>query len=151
MKTAAQDCGGMSKGTERLLLFTLGEDRYALDLRDVAEVLPPPAIFPVPWASQCLKGAMNFHGSLVAVLDLAAFMNIGALAPDGNVLVLDRGFANLALWVDRVGNIVPADGVLEEDESDDPLVEKVLTMADGEVKRLAVGKLLERIEKTMKR
>lgn len=141
----------MSKGTKRLLLFTLGDRRYALDLEDIAEVLPPPVTFPVPWAPPSLMGAMNFHGSLVAVLDLAAFMKIGPLVPDGNVLVLDRGLANLALWVDRVGNIVPADGVLEEDLSSEPLVEKVLIMADGEVSMLALTNLLERVEEAMKR
>lgn len=141
----------MSSATERLLVFTLREKRYALDLRDVAEVLSPPAIFPVPWAPPCLKGAVNFHGALVAVLDLADFMNIGAMARDGNLLVLDRNVANLALWVDRVESIMPADGILEEDESNEPLVEKVLVMADGEVCMLAVGKLLKSVEDAMKR
>jgi purine-binding chemotaxis protein CheW len=141
----------MSNGTERLLLFSLQETRYALDLQEVAEVLPPPVTFPVPWAPPCLKGAMNFHGNLVAVLDLAEFMGCGTMAPDGNVLVLDRGIANLALRVDRVDNIVPADGILEEDQSSDPLVEKVLLMADGEVNKLALGRILERVEKAMKR
>ena len=141
----------MSDGTERLLLFSLKETRYALDLQNVAEVLPPPVTFPVPWSPPCLKGAMNFHGNLVAVLDLAEFMGCGTKAPDGNVLVLDRGIANLALWIDRVDNIVPADGILEEDQSNDPLIEKVLLMADGEVNKLALGRILERVEEAMKR
>ncbi len=141
----------MSNGTERLLLFTLRETRYALDLQEVAEVLPPPVMFPVPWAPPCLKGAMNSHGNLVAVLDLAEIMGNGTMAPDGNILVLDRGIANLALRVDRVDNIVPADGILEQDQSSDPLVEKVLLMADGEVNKLALGRILELVEEAMKR
>ena len=107
--------------------------------------------FPVPWTPAYLSGAMNFHGSLVAVLDLAMFMNIGTMAPDGNILVLDRSIANLALGVDRVENIVPVDDVLEEDESDDPIVDKLLIMADGEVSKLAVAMLLERVDRAMRR
>jgi len=141
----------MGSGTERLLLFTLQGTRYALDLKAVAEVLPPPVTFPVPWAAPSLKGAMNFHGTLVAVLDLAEFMGNGTMAPHGNVLVLDRSIANLALWVDRVDAIVPVDGVLEEDQSSDTLVDRILIMADGEVNMLAVGVILERLEETMKR
>ncbi len=137
--------------SDRLLLFTLRDDRYALDLKEVAEVMPPPVIFPVPWAPPCIRGAMNFHGSLVALLDLANFLTTGPLARDGNVLVLDRSIGNFALWVDRVDQIVSTDGVLEEDESMDPIVEKVLIMADGEVKKLAAGKLLERVEEALKR
>ncbi|HEX8960433.1 MAG TPA: chemotaxis protein CheW [Geobacteraceae bacterium] len=141
----------MSNVSARLLLFTVREDRYALDLQDVAEVLTPPVIFPVPWAPPCVTGAMNFHGSLVTVLDLAGFLGCGTMAPEGNLLVLDRGIANLALWIDRVENIAPADGVLEEDTSNDPLVEKVLIMADGEVRKLAVARLLEKVEAAMRR
>jgi purine-binding chemotaxis protein CheW len=135
----------------RLLLFTVRENRYALNLQDVAEVLTPPVTFPVPWAPPFFSGAMNFHGSLVAVLDLAKFLNIGTMAPDGNILVLDKGIANLALGVDRVENIVPVDDVLEEDESDDPIVDKLLIMADGEVSKLAMAMLLERVDKAMRR
>ena len=141
----------MSDVPSRLLLFSVRENRYAVNLQDVAEVLTPPVIFPVPWAPPCLAGAMNFHGSLVAVLDLARFLECGTMAPDGNLLVLDRGIANLALWIDRVENIVPADGVLEEDGSSDPLVEKMLIMADGEVRKLAVPRLLEKVEDAMRR
>jgi purine-binding chemotaxis protein CheW len=141
----------MSNRNARLILFTVRENRYALNLQDVAEVLNPPVTFPVPWTPAYLSGAMNFHGSLVAVLDLAMFMNIGTMAPDGNILVLDRSIANLALGVDRVENIVPVDDVLEEDESDDPIVDKLLIMADGEVSKLAVAMLLERVDRAMRR
>jgi purine-binding chemotaxis protein CheW len=140
----------MNNRIARLLLFTVRENRYALNLQDVAEVLTPPVTFPVPWAPAYFSGAMNFHGSLVAVLDLAKFMNIGTMAPDGNILVLDKGIANLALGVDRVENIVPIDDVLEEDESDDPIVDKLLIMADGEVSKLAMAMLLERVDRAMR-
>jgi purine-binding chemotaxis protein CheW len=141
----------MSNRNARLILFTVRENRYALNLQDVAEVLNPPVTFPVPWAPAYLSGAMNFHGSLVAVLDLAMFMNIGTMVPDGNILVLDKSIANLALGVGRVENIVPVDDVLEEDESDDPIVDKLLIMPDGEVSKLAVAMLLERVDSAMRR
>jgi purine-binding chemotaxis protein CheW len=141
----------MSNGSDRLLLFTIGENRYALDLHDIAEVLTPPSMFPVPWAPPYIKGTMNFHGSLVAVVDLADFLQIGATAPDGTLLVLDRTIASLALWIDRVENIVPGDGVQEENESSDPLVQRVLFMGDVKINKLAVATLLERVEKALKR
>lgn len=141
----------MIDSMQRLFIFNVGGQRFALDLQHVAEVLDPPIMFPVPWAPAWLAGAMNFHGSLVAVLDLAGFMDIGTAARDGNVLVLDRRIANLALRVDGVENIVFSDVVLEEDKSVDPLVDKVLITADGEIRLLAVGQLLERIEDALRR
>ena len=109
----------MIDGIQRLLIFYVRGSRFALDLRDVAEVLDPPVSFPVPWAPGYLKGAINFHGSLVTLIDLADFMNVGPVEPVGNILVLDKRIANLALWVDGVENIVSFDAVLEEDESSD--------------------------------
>ena len=141
----------MIDGIQRLLIFYVRGSRFALDLQDVAEVLDPPVSFPVPWAPGYLKGAINFHGSLVTLLDLADFMNVGSMEPGGSILVLDKRIANLALWVDGVENIVSFDAILEEDEGSDPAVDKVLVMADGEVRILAVGKLLQRIEEDLRR
>lgn len=141
----------MIDGIQRLLIFNVQGDRYAVDLQDVAEVLDPPETFPVPWAAAAIKGAINFHGNLVTVLDLAGFMNIGSIDRKGNILVLDRRIANLALWVDGIENIVLTDGVLEEDESSNPLVRSLIIMADGEIRMLAIEKLLVSIEETLRR
>jgi purine-binding chemotaxis protein CheW len=139
----------MMDGTNRLLIFSLQGSKYALDLRDVAEVLEPPLIFPIPRAPLFFPGIMNFHGKLVSVLDLAGFLNRAPRNPHGKVMVLDPRLANLAVWVDMVESIVATDAVLEEDECSEPLVVKVLTMADGEVRMLAVEKLLEKLEEAL--
>lgn len=141
----------MNSERSRLLLFTVQGSRYALDLQDVAEVRCLPVTFPIPWAPPFISGAMNFHGSVVAVLDLARFMNVGAMAADGNILVLHRGLANLAVGVDSVESIIPGEYVLEEEDGNDPMVEKLLVIADGEVKKLAVEFLLERVGVAMYR
>jgi purine-binding chemotaxis protein CheW len=141
----------MSSVLARLLLFIVQGDRYAIELQNVAEVLPPACTYPVPWTPPCIRGAMNFHGNLVAVLDLADFMAAGTMAAEGNLLVLDRNIANLALGVDRVDNIIASDLVLEERDSCEPLVEKILVLADGEVRKLALEKLLENIVATIQR
>ena len=139
----------MTEGTNRLLIFSLQENKYALDLRDVAEVMDPPPIYPIPRVPLFFPGIMNFHGSLVSVFDLARFLNGAPRNPHGKVLVLDPRIANLAVWVDMVESIVATDGILEEDACSAPLVEKVLTMADGEVKMLSVEKLLEKLEEAL--
>ena len=135
----------MSSVQARLLLFSVQGDRYALELQSVAEVLPPARTYPVPWAPPAIRGAMNFHGSLVAVLDLAEFMGTGTMSPEGNLLVLDRSIGNLALGVDRVENIVPSDLVREELDSIEPLVEKILVLDDGNARKLALAEIIETI------
>ena len=136
----------MIDGTNRLIIFTISGIKYALFLRHVAEVVELPRIFPMPHAPLYFPGIMNFHGDLVSLLDLSQFLMNAPRNPHGKVLVLDTDIANLALWVDTVENVGAAEVVLEEFESDESLVEKVLIMADGEVKMLSVEKLLERLE-----
>jgi len=140
----------MVEGLQQLLVFNLQGGRYALDLRDIAEVLDTPATFPVPWAPCTIKGAMNFHGSLVSVFDLAEFMNLGTTGAEGVVLVIDKRIANIALMADSVENIVPSDTILETEESNDPMVDKVLLMPDGEIRLLAPAKVLENIESSLR-
>ncbi|HEX9023824.1 MAG TPA: chemotaxis protein CheW [Geobacteraceae bacterium] len=138
----------MNNGTDRLIVFSLAGSKYALYLRHVAEVVELPRIFPMPHAPLYFHGIMNFHGSLVSLLDLGHFLVNAPRNPQGKVLVLDTAIANLALWVDGVENVGSADVILEECESDENLVEKVLVMADGEVRLLSVERLLDQLEET---
>ncbi len=139
----------MMNSTNRLLIFTIQGSKFALSLRYVAEVQEPPPIYPMPYAPNFFPGIMNFHGKLVSVLDLAGFLYSAPRNPKGHVLVLDTGIANLALWVDTIENIGSADVIGEEYESPEIFVEKVLKMADGELKMLSVGKLLDKLEEIL--
>ncbi|HTP65480.1 MAG TPA: chemotaxis protein CheW [Geobacteraceae bacterium] len=137
------------EATDRLIVFTLSGNKYALYLRNVAEVMEPPRIFPLPHAPLFVPGIINFHGNMVSLLDLARFLVNAPRDDNGKLLVLDTGIAHLALWVDAVENVGSADVVLEEFASDEALVEKVLAMADGEVRLLSVEKLLEKLEEIL--
>ena len=53
------------------LQFELGRERYALDVRQVAEVLPLLAITPIPQAPAAVAGVMNFRGAPVPVIDVS--------------------------------------------------------------------------------
>jgi chemotaxis-related protein WspB len=54
-----------------LLLFQLDEDRYALDARQVAEVLPLVTITPIPQAPTGVAGLFNYRGTPVPAIDLS--------------------------------------------------------------------------------
>jgi chemotaxis signal transduction protein len=62
----------MSGALRKYLIFTLAGQRFALDLAQVAEVVEQPATWPIPLAPSCYRGAMNFHGTIVAVMDLGS-------------------------------------------------------------------------------
>ena len=56
------------------LIFELGKDRYALDVRHVAEVLPLLEVTQVPQAPEAMNGLFNYRGAPVPVIDLSQLM-----------------------------------------------------------------------------
>jgi chemotaxis signal transduction protein len=139
----------MNSGCRRFIIFSLRGERYALDLREVAEVMEPPPAYPIPNAPHHFAGIINFHGTLVAALDLATFLGAKPWGAGEKVLVLDRAVANLAFHVDMVETIISEEVVLEEREGGDAMTASLLVMADGEVKVLAVRNILEKLEATI--
>jgi chemotaxis-related protein WspB len=53
------------------LLFRLGKDRYAIDVRQVVEVLPLVAVKQIPLAPPAVSGAFNYRGNTVPLIDLS--------------------------------------------------------------------------------
>lgn len=53
------------------LLFQLGKDRYALDVGQVAEVLPLVSLKRIPQAPPAVAGVFDFRGEPVPVVDLS--------------------------------------------------------------------------------
>ena len=53
------------------LVFDLGQDRYALDALQVAEILPLVDITRIPQAPPAVAGVFNYHGAPVPVVDLS--------------------------------------------------------------------------------
>ena len=139
----------MKDGTNRLILFNLQGERYALRLGDVAEVIEPPPIYPIPRAPRFFHGIINFHGTLVSVLDLADFLKGIRFHSRGQLLALDSRIASLALLVESVESVRSEDVVQEERAGDENLVEKVLIIADREVVMLSVEKLVDRLEEIL--
>jgi purine-binding chemotaxis protein CheW len=139
----------MTAAAERFLVFDLNGSRYALPLVDVAEVLEPVPTFPIPRAAHFLLGAINFHGRIVAVLDLATLLQSGAFGADGKYVVLDRDQTGLALACGPTVNIIPAEVVLEEEPADSPFVERILVLADGEVRLLHMENLMLYLEELL--
>lgn len=52
------------------LLFHLDRDRYAIDVRQVAEVLPMLAVKRLPQAPPAVRGTFSYHGASVPLIDL---------------------------------------------------------------------------------
>jgi len=103
----------MNGAGEQYLIFTLQGKRYALALSQVAEVNDPSPLWPIPGAPSYYPGAMNFHGTIVAVLDLTVFYGLPSCHELEKVIVLAPQVAALALLVERVLRIARDDEASE--------------------------------------
>jgi chemotaxis-related protein WspB len=63
-----------------LLVVRLGEDRYAINARQVAEVLPLVGIRRTVRSQPGLIGTFNYHGAFIPVIDLSE-LTMGRPAP----------------------------------------------------------------------
>ncbi|MDH4233822.1 MAG: chemotaxis protein CheW [Gallionella sp.] len=78
---------------------------WLVDMRDISEVLPLPALTIVPFTKPWFRGVANVRGKLYGVADMAAYEQSGAASGDINnrmLLVSERHGINAALLVDCV-------------------------------------------------
>lgn len=80
MVAMAQRAPSAAAGRRLYLLFRLGGDRYALDARDIAEVLGLRPFKQVPGAPAWVAGVMDRRGVAVPVIDMSALAGGGAAA-----------------------------------------------------------------------
>lgn len=78
---------------------------WLVDMKDISEVLPLPAMTEVPHTKSWFLGVANVRGNLYGVIDMAAYGRGGEASGGINnrvLLVAERHAFNAALLVDRV-------------------------------------------------
>ncbi len=88
-------------GAERLLVFRVGVERFALPLVRVTEVLDLPSVSPLPDADPTVLGMTVIRGALVTVYDAHRLLGVAAAGRSPSTLVLlDREDRPCGLAVD---------------------------------------------------
>jgi chemotaxis signal transduction protein len=90
-----------------VLVFRLAQERYAIELHEVAEALPFARCTPAPGSPPQFRGVINLRGELRAVVDLSRLL---ALSENGDrdagfVLMLRRQGREIGLKVDRIEEV----------------------------------------------
>lgn len=95
-----------------VLILAISEERYAVDLPDVVEVLAPVRPTPVPGTAAVFAGVINVHGEIRPVLDLRRLLGMPApgmeMAGSGSlarVILLRQHGRELGLQIDSVEQI----------------------------------------------
>lgn len=90
-----------------LLVFTLGDERFALSAMTVQRVVRAVTVAALPGAPSIVEGVVNVAGTLVPVLDLRTRFNLPAapLTPDQHLIIATAGPRTVALRVDRAAEV----------------------------------------------
>ncbi len=92
--------------------FILGEDKFAINLFDVREIVESFRITPLPHAAAHVKGIIDLRGEITTVIDLKSVLKITAKNSNGQVdsrfIVLDDSVTNVktGILVDDVTSVL---------------------------------------------
>ncbi len=89
---------------DQLVVFALGDNRYALGISEVQEILRVSEITPVPEMPAHVEGVINLRGAVVPVLNLRLRLGLEKIPMDQHTrIILVESEGNLfGLIVDRV-------------------------------------------------
>lgn len=140
----------MQSGTERkFLIFETHGLLYAFDLVHVSEVSELLPSWPIPLAPACCIGAMHIHGSIIAAVDMAAFMGLPQCRNPEKMIVLNKDVAALSFLVERIIRIAAKQEVEIHDSPDNGLVCSTLVLPEGKIMLMDVIKIVRAAEDMM--
>lgn len=110
----------------KYLSFVLGKECYALEIRDVTEIIGIQVITPVPEMPNYVKGIINLRGKVIPVIDARLRFLLESREYDARtcIVVIDSDDTTVGLVVDMVQevleikpeNIDPADHIQSDND-----------------------------------
>jgi len=94
---------------ELVLVFQVAEEFYGLEIAHIQEVVDSPTYHYIPKAPESFVGAINFHGTILPVLDLMEHLSFPRGERDHRVIVLVPSICRLALSPSTICKVVPMD------------------------------------------
>lgn len=112
-----------SSATETYMQFFLGDERYAIHLLDVREVIPKPETTKIPKSPSYFLGIIDLRGLVISILDLRKMLSIDASQQDiheETVIIVSIQGLSVGLTVDSINKVVsiPQSDWMESPEVD---------------------------------
>ena len=96
------------KSLDRYLCFSLGNQKFAIPLLHVKEVIADVATTTIPQAPSHFKGIMNLRGQVISVIDLRLLLKSEkpGKSTETTIIILDLAPLSLGVVVDSVDSVV---------------------------------------------
>ncbi|MBX3324778.1 MAG: chemotaxis protein CheW [Nitrospira sp.] len=89
----------------KVCVITLGDERFAIDLRQVREVFKLASVTPVPGMPDHVVGVANLRGVIVPLADVRAFLGLPLADTYHYALVVWHGLQQVGVVIDNVPEI----------------------------------------------
>jgi purine-binding chemotaxis protein CheW len=124
----------MSKKVTEILCFSMDEQRFAIPLDSVERVLRAQAVTAVPDSPEYIYGIIDYHGEVIAVINLRKRFNLlcRPVRLNDRFIIAGTPSRKLALSVDEV------EGVLIPDDKDLYEVKQVFPETDTGLKLIRI-------------
>lgn len=101
------------------VVFSIGDEEFALDISQVREIIKPPAVTRLPHAADFIEGVTNLRGQVIPIVDLRKRFGVEGQAPDPRVVVAEVDGEKVGLRVDSVTEVrrIPASDIEPPPES----------------------------------
>jgi len=92
----------------KLVIFHLDEQHFALQLLNVKQILPSIEIHPLPMAPDHISGVINYHGEFLPVVNMRKLFRLSEREIElcDQFIIAGTDKIRLVLWVDAVDEIL---------------------------------------------
>jgi purine-binding chemotaxis protein CheW len=96
---------------ERMVLFVVGEHRFAVPIGRIREIIPTRPYTPLPGSGAHVCGLINLRGRIVTVVDLGARLGLppASRLPEHSIVIVEHRAKLAGLAVEEVARIVTVD------------------------------------------
>ena len=107
-----------SQDVSQYLAFHLNDEEYALDIKQISEIIKVREFTVIPRSPEFVLGIISLRGVVVPVFDLPCRMNLGSaeITASSRIVVCQSGDVAVGLLVDNINQVVN----LVEDEIEPP-------------------------------
>jgi purine-binding chemotaxis protein CheW len=94
--------------TNKIVVFSLDDHRFAIHLRHVHKVIHAVEITQLPKAPEYVLGIINYHGKLIPVINVRRIFQLDErkLNVNDKFIIVDSAMRTIALWVDNIHDII---------------------------------------------
>lgn len=98
---------GNFTSSQRFLVFTLGDESFAIPLLKVREVIAVPEFTPIPHTPSYFLGISNLRGQIISAINVKRKLGIPECeATEPAIIICDIGSVQLGILVDSVNSVL---------------------------------------------